>query len=836
MSLYRVSPADLEQFTVVTNPFRTFTSSSTEGVTGSVNVYARRSSIEKDMGGSSAFLDAARDDSDVSSVLRSIQFAAKATRNAVSSSLTASLGPMLSSYMDTITSLSTSVRKQTTMKISRITPGVTFSENTLRKSVIKDLLNPYYRTIYPSAHYAYTNYNALNFFTSSTVPSDSAVLYPNVQGPFTHTGYVSGTYSLSGAFSFDFYINPRYQAGEGFPFKAGTIFHLPGCYALSVVTGSLKDANGKPAAWRLQLQLSQSANVPPSLVVASTTSNSASVKPAYWASGSAVFLSDDNVLKWNNWHHVVVRWGTSLVNNGTGSFNVDGIDRGLFAYAGTTIVPKIPLPSGLSGPDALVVGNYFSGSNAGLNSIAYFFAADTALRDGLTQIIGSTGVDEPTSFTFDHPLNAELHELAIKRYYMSDTEIISSSSTGLQYVDRDRVAFYVPPFFIEASPTRRFVGTFGGILQTPFFEIDGTTVDPFNVAMAFGVGGHYINIENFTYDFANSTYPRLHLMSASVISSTTALSRANEFLYTQKGVVRRNTFIVPCDDGNFVPSYALLSSQSMRYTAVDDMNVPEPSFINLDDMVSTASLLFGTDFAGDSTFPDNIIGGTAEQPGISPGSAMSAYKKVIDRSIAAGNFTPGVQDGQPLDIYERTRDPSSDQITIFNISNLYYGKRIMPGTFALADSMFTASGGALHFTLKDDGFGNLYRADCFTSQSKWNSVGNIYYDEGVALVKSPHLNFFGKQAFSVSFRGTQNIHVMKVNVLAPANALNSSSNPSYVSLPPSPFPNDPDTTFVYVSNINLHDSDFNVVAKAQLAQPILKRAGDRIAFRIKLDW
>lgn len=843
MSLYRVSPADLEQFTVVTNPFRTFTSSSTAGVTGSVNVYARRSSIEKEMGGSSAFIDAGRDDSDVSSVLRSVQFAAKVARHAVSSSLTASFGSMVSSYMDVVSAAAQSARKQTALSISRITPGVTFSENTLRKSVIKDILNPYYRTTYPSAHYAYTNYNALNFFTSSTVPSNSAVLYPNVSGPFTHSGYVSGTYSLSGAFSFDFYINPRYQAGEGFPFKAGTIFHLPGCYALSMVTGSLKDVNGKPASFRLQLQLSQSANVPPSLVVATASSNSASVHPSLWASGSAVFLSDDNVLNWNHWHHVVVRWGTSTVNDGTGSFNIDGIDRGLFAYAGTTVVPKIPLPSGLSAPDALVIGNYFSGSNAGLGSIAYFFAADPALRDGLTQLIGVTGIDEPTGFAFDHPLNAELHELAIKRYYMSDEEIISSSSTGLQYVDPHRVAFYVPPFFIESSPTRRFVGTFGGILQTPFFEIDGTTVDPFNVAMAFGVGGHYVNIENFTYDFANSVYPRLHLMSASALAATTALQRANEFLYAQPGVVRRNTFIVPCDDGNFVPSFSLLLSQSMLTTAVDDMNVFEPSFISLNNMVSTASLLFGTDFAsqqnnfaGDSTFPDLIIGGTAEQPGLSAGTAMNAYKKVVNNAIAIGQFTPGVQDGQPLDIYERTRDPSSDQITIFNISNLYYGKRIMPGTFVMADNAYTASGGAMHFTLKDDGFGNLYRADCFTSQSKWNSVGNVYYDEGVALVKSPHLNFFGKEAYSISLRGTQSIHVMKVNVLAPANALNSSSNPSYVALPPSPFPNDPDSTFVYVSNINLHDSDFNVVAKAQLAQPILKRTGDRIAFRVKLDF
>lgn len=835
MSLYRVSQADLEQFTVVTNPFRTFSSSSS-GVTGSVFVFARRSSIEKDVGGSSAFIDATKDDSDLASMLRSVQFAGKATRTAsVSGSMSGSFHGMMHGYLKAVTSASVSARKQSTVSIDRFTPTTEFSDITLQKSVIKDLLNPFYRTVYPSAHYAYTNYNALNFFTASTVPSDSAVLYPNVPGPVAHPGYVSGTYSLSGAFSFDLYINPRYQSflADG-QFKAGTILHLSGCYALSLVTGSLKDLNGRPKGFRLQLQLSQSANVPPSLVVTSPNSNSSSVPS--WASGSLIFLSDDNALQWNNWHHVVVRWGTNIVNGGTGSFNVDGTNKGQFLYNGTTVCPRLPMPTGLSQPDVLVVGNYYEGPNASTGSMSYFFASDPATRDGLVPLNGVAGVDEPIGYSFNHHLNAELHDLTIKRYYMSDAEIEASSSVGMQYVDPLRIALYVPPFFIEASPTRQFIGTHGGILQTPFFEIDGTTVDPFNIAMAFGVGGHYINIENFTYDFASMVYPRLHHMSGVAIATSTALEQANQFLYNQPWVIRRNLLIVPCDDGNFVPSFALLSSQSMQFTAVDDLNVPEPSFINLDNMVSTASLLFGTDFGGDSTFPDAIIGPTAEQPGLAAGSAFSNYKRVVNNTVVAGTFTPGVQDDQPLDIYERTRDPSSDQITIFNISNLYYGKRIMPTSFVLSDATFSASGGAMKFTLKDDGFGNLYRADCFTSQSTWNSVGNVYYDEGLALVKSPHLNFFGKEAYSTSFRGTQSVHVMKVNVLAPANALNSSSNPSYVSLAPSPFPNDPDTTFVYVSNINLHDRDFNVVAKAQLAQPILKRPGDRIAFKLKLDW
>ena len=144
--------------------------------------------------------------------------------------------------------------------------------------------------------------------------------------------------------------------------------------------------------------------------------------------------------------------------------------------------------------------------------------------------------------------------------------------------------------------------------------------------------------------------------------------------------------------------------------------------------------------------------------------------------------------------------------------------------------------GPVKVTLADDGRGNLYRADCLTTQSSWNSVGNVYYNEGLVVVKSPHLFFFGQDSYRLDLRGEQHVHSMKVDVLAPNNQLNSSSNPSFVKAPPTGYPNDTDDSFVYISGINLHDTDLNVVMKAQLAQPILKRFGDRIMFKVRYDF
>lgn len=854
MSFFKVGPGDVESFTIVTNPLRHYVSSSTAGSTGSVNVFARRSSIEKETSPLSSFVEATHDDADLTTTLKTLQNMGRYAHVSGSSSgfvLSAgqSFTGMLQDYLDKVSSQGVSARKQKALEIIRFTPSVSFTSNTLRKLIVKDQLSAYYRTDYPSAHWAYTNYNCLNFFTSSTVPTSSCLMYPNIDGGPEHEGYVSGTYTPSGSFSFDFYVKPCYKSDQfDGEFRAGTLFHLSSTYAVSLVTGSLKDENGLPATFRIQLQLSHSADVPPSALRTARASDvGLSSNRVYHAGGldtrqgyapaDLAFVSDDGSLIYNMWHHVIVRWGTDQVNQGTGSFNVDGVDRGTFTVPSSTIAPRLYPDGGLSSPDVLFVGNYFEGLNFGTGSTSYFFAADPALRDGLVELNGTTGVDEPnpTGYRLEHPLNAEVHDLAIKRFYMSNLDIKVSASVGPKSID-EWIAFYLPPFFVEESPFRQFVGTAGGILQTPFFEVDGTTNDPFNVAMSFGVNGHYINIENFLRDFASNVFPRVHHMTGVAISNTTEAREANQFLYDQPFVRRRNLLLLPCDDGLFVPSYELLASESNRTFAVDDLDIEELSLINVGSMLLTSSLLFGTDFGGDTSFVDQQVGFSPETPGIAPGPAFAQYASNVDKAVASGSFDPGIQQGAPLTIFQRTRDPSSNQVTFFDISNLYYGKRILPRSLVIKDSSLSGSGGAFGITLKDDGLGTVYRANCLSSASTWNAVGTVFYDEGIIAIKSPHLYFFGKEGFDVSFRGEQNVHVMTIDVEASANRLNSSSNPNYVKVPPSPFPNDPEKEFVYITGINFHDDNFNVIMKTQLAQPIMKRPGDRIRVRVKQDF
>ena len=114
---------------------------------------------------------------------------------------------------------------------------------------------------------------------------------------------------------------------------------------------------------------------------------------------------------------------------------------------------------------------------------------------------------------------------------------------------------------------------------------------------------------------------------------------------------------------------------------------------------------------------------------------------------------PAVDPGSILTILQRTGDPSSNEVTFFDISNLFYGDRIYPNSLIVQDLEVTGSGGSMTFTLKDDGLGNLYRDDLSPSgtPAKWASVGNVLYDEGLIVIKTPHLPFFGKDNFKYDF-------------------------------------------------------------------------------------
>ena len=283
------------------------------------------------------------------------------------------------------------------------------------------------------------------------------------------------------------------------------------------------------------------------------------------------------------------------------------------------------------------------------------------------------------------------------------------------------------------------------------------------------------------------------------------------FPFPTGSLIKRNMTIMPCDNGLFKPHYDILENSYMSGSDLfkKPNGVSDYSIISLERLIPTASLYPGLIFEGGSIFED-ICGTAPDNPGVAPGSVLT--------------------------IAQRTKDVSSNEICVFDISNLYYGNKIHPGSFEIVDENLTGSQGNIKITLKDNGRGSIYRADALTKHAEWNSVGNILYEEGIVVIKSPHLFYFAKDKTDMKFKGEQNIHTMIVNI--PANEWNftSSSNATYEAITPTTGTNDSHLNSVYITGVNIHDDNFNIIAKANFAQPIVKTQEDEFIIRLKQDF
>lgn len=782
MSIKPLPPEAIETFSILLHPKRSYVTSSL-GATGSVKIFANPSAREKDVFLPSAFVDTTRSSDTLESMLRALRVKVAGGASNVSAAM--------QTYLDRARATPTAAKNSADMEILRYKPTTTYTVNTGKKLFVQDRLMPYYRAHRQSNHWAYVNYHSVNFFTCSNVPGDAAWLYPNVRD----AAHPSGCYAPSGSFTFEFHINPRYTTEKpGEPFRAGTILHLSSSYALSLVSGSSRGRDGKPDAFRLLLQLSSSADVKPSLVTPGT------------GAGARAYLSDDNCLQRNKWQHVLVTWGGSRNDQGTGSFYVDGVQRGTFVF------PSASVLSQLATNDVLVLGNYYEGRNSGASSQIKFFAADTALREGVHELDATTGVNYPVSFSFSHQLNAELHDLSLREDYLPSTKATAFGSAFPKRAPTNvgQYLLYVPPFFVPGAPLLTEVNGAGGLLASPFHATDEASKHPFSAPMSFGVAGRYNSLENFTKDFATGRHARvLHLTASQILTSTPYAYEANDYLYATASVRLRNLNVLPCDDGGFRPNFELASALDLdddpRFA--DDIGSPDPALVSLRGMVTGS--IYSTMFTGST----GLGVGISEVPSEVPAGLLA--------------------------VHQRTQDATSNEVVMFDISNLFFGERIRPGSLVITDPSLSGSAGRVSMRLQDDGNGGLFRADGLTQRATWNHVGNVFYEEGIVLVKSPAIPFFGSRGFDVEFEGEKAVHTMKLNVLVDAASYNTSSNPSWSPTMSASFDanRDPENQkFVTITGVNFHDENLNVVMRAQLAQPIVKRRGDRYLIRVKYDW
>lgn len=805
MSLTPFEPGDIETFTIQTTPSTTFISSSA-GVTGSAYVYTRRSNAIKDY-----HVNWAAVDGSPTTAFHQINDINDVLGYAKQSTTPAQLHDRVSQYLGVVKNQPQSIRNNQYQEVVRFTPGYNLDLDMTRKFILSNVLMPTYHVFGTSYDYAYSNYHSFNFFVSKELPSNSAFIYPTTGSAANIGQVISGSYIPSGAFSFDFWINPRYTNNDPTQpvYKAGTLFHLSGAYAVSLITGSSIDPNGYANGYRLLLQLSNSANIPPSMVDPN-------------APTGLTFVSSDNALTRNEWQHVTIRWGTESYNFGSGSFLVDQVEQGTFYIPSASVAPRLTSTADM--PCALVVGNFLE--QPASNTSRYFFSKAALTRFGVPvngySLDSSTTLDEPPVYTMDHPLKAEVHELKIYNKFLPDSEVLSRSLTGASLTEN--LLFYVPPFFTKESPTRSVdTNGVGGIMAHPLTMIDGTTDQPFNTLLSFDTGGHYINLENHTRDFCNGgNYPRIIKLTGSALPGMSEQISCNQFLYNTSSIKKNSLTVLPNDNGYFIPNYFELLNTLNTSSFKTDKGQTAYNLVSLKNMFSLNEIY---DLAG-----------------VPSGSGLlntDSNFQILD-SLSGYNSTSSFGTLNPQrapTILQRTRENGSLQVVVFDISSLFYGDKISPGSLTLTDNNVAYGYGKVKITLKDDGSGNLYRANSDGTLAVNNSVGNVFYDHGLVLIKNPSLYWFGENEFSCSFKGERSIHVQKMDLYANPLELVSSSNPSWEpSLKASNNIDEFDKRYVYITDIFLHDENLNVVMKTKLAQPLLKSSGDRYKMTIKMDF
>ena len=676
------------------------------------------------------------------------------------------------------------------ININRVVPTTTYTLNTSIKNCIRKNLQHEYINRYPDLGFHYTNYHTINFFDSDNLPSDSCLMYGNYNNRYIPTS----------SFSIDFWINPRYDNfSQDKHYNAGTILHSSSSIALSLISGSQTDKNGLVSSFKLLLQLSQSADVKPSSINFDSFNNS--------YPNNLIFTSSNELTK-NHWHHVTVRWGPNQ-NNSTGSMIIDNTSTKFY----------VPSSSLFTNNHALVVGNFFNANN---DELKKYFNSAKQTKEGNTALEGA-GSLEPNNqgSQLSNPAQAELHDIKIFNKYLNTFEIDYLKSNGINNKKilfsevqnlYDKLIFYLPPYFIPDS-------LFRNVVVSPYHELRSKTHLPFNRHFSFRMMNRVINLENFVADLSSPkrpVWPRLQSLTSSVLPQKFSTLSGDSFIYSEEHgspqVRKRNLTILPNDNGLFKPDYypltASFHSGSLAYKQFGSGSV-DVSKISLVNMLPRSA--FASRYVADS---GRIYG---ELVGLDPNN----------NPVSIGQYFP---------VAQATKDISSNEITIFDISNLFYGNQIKEESIEIIDHNVTGSEKRIKIAMKDNGAGSLYRADALTPHAKWNNVGDVFYHEGLLNVLSPHLPHFCKDKVDIKLQGDQNIHTMILNIPFFKSQFNSSSNPTFKSSSPTSNINDDHLSSIYVTAVNIHDDNFNIIMKAHFAQPILKTEEDEFIVRLKQDF
>lgn len=830
MSFYPVSPdIDVEVLKRELNPKKNYAIDASDETTGVEDVFPHWQSIPEYVNGGSANVDGFQ------------SFNLETWRNGVSSLIEKSQEfespkakeeayKALSRYMDEIDKFQTDSFKRSKKRIK----VQSFNFNTdikdyRKKQIITKNLLPYYRNKYHNTDFAFTNYNTVNFIKSDVISNNFGILYPN-KAKIGSDSDAFGRYSLHNkqGFTIEFWINQRFE----YPTTAedvvpGVILHLPGQYCISIFPSSddyasARDLAGSYNTFRVCLQTGEYADIDPKLIYSD---------PDSYSDNGYVLISTDGALRKNNWHHVVFRWGGPKVNRGKVSLHIDG------SY-NTGIMPefsKFPLASRESTEqkaDFLILGNRLASyPDDKLYKLfsqrsSYCYGVDDLITqyDNIDKSLDEyteaelLALDESIDLSFDNIANCELHEIRIFSKYRSNEDILTYMSNGIS--TDSSLLFYVPVLFNPSiNNTKKVLRDtdlklqFGGIYFHPGCLIEGYEDFPVNRYLPFSTGGLYSCVEEHLIDTKNAVLPLAYgIMNKTDYQYDNIQQDLTGYYESKEEIKRRNITILPNDNGLFRPNYESLLSLFF----VNDLGIEDKSLVNLSNIAPGFSTKESIDTL--RVLPDDYI---------------DLYNET-QKAALVNSDSPTVFSFSLLNKFE---DVSSNLVCLIELSSIFYGRKLDELSLKIRDksifSSILSDENVYEITFKDDGYGAVYRADCITEKAIWNTVGNILYYDGLIFIKNPFVYNLGNSIYRIEFEGSHKIISQKISIDLPSGFITNSDNETHPRKGVSTLSED---DYVAISGVNLHDQNFNIVGRVQLAQPIIKNANDEISLKVKCDF
>jgi hypothetical protein len=690
--------------------------------------------------------------------------------------------------------------------------------------------------------FGFTNYNCIGFVSGGYESSNAALIYKDETST---TDFRS--------FGVSFFVKPPDVTKS--EFRPATVFHIDNLITVSLVSGSTQDRFGNTDSFKIVSQLSSSNENRVDDFLYGSIDSIPDNNSVYSNFEQQVVFTPKNEIKKGGWYHVAV------------TVDKSGLTQ-------EKVVQKIFINgSQITGSvfeDSEVI-NGFNRSRKNSNNFENPHVVignkieNTADQDQFfiekyedyEKYSSTAGASEP-SVAFESPFNGEVHEVVfatcqnenfpIVNFLNNRTETIVTSSLSPEL----KIDFYLPVLFgaVKNQKMRSYIlkTTSPGLLTNPSDPFTANLSPHENPVISNDMRFPDVNITSFlgAFDFSQGSYNRVYPRCIGMESIDDLTSDENYHSGYQNGnsheiaselstFFSRNNLIRPCDNSNFNHDYekyeSILEDIGGTYLEKEERKFYLSSSLGNKDIshVSMKNYL-------------NFTKGIGKEGSLTGNQFIVQNKSDNYTDFILYNSFPFF-DKDIFNFYGFSWAPKllaeasykhSNLVSVIDIPQMFYDKKIHPGTFELIEHDLSGSLGMLTYNIKDNALGTLYR-DNAAAPDQRNKCGLIFYELGIAVLTHPSLAMVGKNNFTVKFRGEKDLNVLNINAHVGKYEFNKSTNSSYNQIGKAGSGSSKEE-IVMITGIEYLDENLNVVVKSNLSQPISKREFDEILFRSRIDF